>query len=52
MPDPALMHYSTDDLYRMIQLLDMVKQGNGKDFEGDMSPQDIRDLEYLLETMQ
>ena len=43
-PDPALQGLTTEELYRMIELLDLVKAGR----EDKMNSDDLKMLEFLM----
>lgn len=48
--DPALEALSTEDLYRMIKILDMLKEEGG-DVDA-VNENDIKTLEYLMAAYQ
>ena len=49
--DPALESLSTEELYRMIKILDMLKEGEGGDVDA-VNENDIKTLEYLMAAYQ
>jgi len=47
-PDPALQGLTTEELYRMIELLDMVK-AQEKNYETKITPGELKTLEFLMQ---